>query len=781
MTFGSPLLRFPFFLGGGIIIGWYLRGRVLPVLFVLTLLLSFFLFGRGTKERRRMVGFLCSLMIGVLLGGGEGWIQTRHRQMLQAYHGQTVELVGTVLETPAPWRDGIRFLLRVEEVAGRELTIQPRLEVFFPRVEDYEYGQRLALRGRLFGDEARPGSAWARARVVGGLMTEGPVGERGRGRVSVLSRLVNGCQRKLLAVGEATLPPKEAAVLHGMLLGRRESALPTHSFERVGVAHLLSVSGLHLIFWLGLFWSLGKGFHLSDRILGLLAIPVVALFVLIAGGGAPALRAGTMTLLALFGDLTERPTRGPQLLAVAAAVILALRPLEVFALGFWLSFAACAGLIIVYPRWEQALSNYPWFVKSRPLFLSLAAQLMVTPLIAKFYGGVSLIAPVANLILVPLGGLAVQIGLVAALCGLVFLPLARLLNGGNTVIINLFCQLIAFLAKAPGYLSFPPWPWLVVGVSYGVIFLLTWGLTINPVTKKRKLPLFYILLVIALVGLLVVGFYLARDLAPSLQIVFFDVGQGDAALITAPGDFHILVDGGEAAAYHREIGPYLQAQGIRELDLVVLTHAHEDHLGGIVRLLEDGRIKVDRILESGFAHTTRLYQRFLQLVLDKEIPLLQGVRGTQFKVGDLKGLVLHPPSPFLTGVEGEVNNNSLVLLLDYQSVRILLTGDVETPAETGILSVYGEGLRANLLKVAHHGSSTGTGWAWLERVRPELAVISVGAGNSYGHPGADVLARLAQAGVKLYRTDQAGRLTFTIRPGRSGKPAQIRVEREAKR
>ena len=157
-------------------------------------------------------------------------------------------------------------------------------------------------------------------------------------------------------------------------------------------------------------------------------------------------------------------------------MILLLRPLEVFALGFWLSFAACVGLLVVYPRWEQSWAAYPWFAKGRPFFLSLAAQMMVAPLIAKVYGGFSLVAPLANLILVPLAGLAVQIGLVAALSGLVFLPLARLLNAGNTVILDGFWQLTIFLASWPGYLRFPPWPWLTVGASYGVIFLLTWGI-----------------------------------------------------------------------------------------------------------------------------------------------------------------------------------------------------------------------------------------------------------------------------------------------------------------
>jgi competence protein ComEC len=366
----------------------------------------------------------------------------------------------------------------------------------------------------------------------------------------------------------------------------------------------------------------------------------------------------------------------------------------------------------------------------------------------------------------------------AACCGLVWMPLARLLNAGNTVVINLFWKLTGFWAGLPGYLTFPPWPWLTVGASYGVVALLTWNLTVNPVTKKRKLPLFYLLLSLALVVLLVIGYYLIDDLSPQLKVVFFDVGQGDAILISVPGERHILVDGGEAAAYSRVILPYFRAQGIRTLDLVVLTHPHEDHLGGIVRLLEDGRIQIAQILESGFTHTTRLYQRFLEQVLVQKIPLHQGVRGSTLQIGDLKGIILNPPTPYM---ETDLNNNSLVLLLDYKGVRLLLTGDLEAAAERELLMVYGEGLRANLLKVGHHGSDTGTGRRWLELIGPELGVISVGATNAFGHPGAATLAQLAEAGVKVYRTDQAGQLTMKIRPGRFGRPARIRVESEGTR
>lgn len=779
MTSYAPILGVPFCLGGGIIAGWYGGRWPLVILFSSVGALVFFFYRWRFGGRRKGAGLLFCLVLGVLLGSVEAEIHHRHRKVFADHGGQMVTVAGTVLETPTPWRSGLRFAFRVEECQGELLSVQPKVEVFLSAPGSYHYGQRLALRGRVFGDELRPGSVWARARISGGFMVEGTPYERGTGRVSAVGRMVNGAQRRLLAVGEATLPPEAATILHGMLLGRREPALSSFTFERVGVAHLLSVSGLHLTFWLGLFWGLGKIMRLPDWVLGILAVPVVVLFLLIAGGGAPALRAGVMSLVALFGDLTRRRTSGPQLLAVAATIIMLLRPLEIFAFGFWLSFAACIGLLVIYPRWEQSWAADPFFTKGRPFFLSLAAQLMVAPLIAKVYGGFSLVAPLANMILVPLAGLAVQIGLMAALSGLVFLPLAYLLNAGNAVVIDVFWRLTEFLAAWPGYLPFPPWPWLTVAASYGVISLLTWGLTVNPVTKKRRLPLFYILLTIILIGLVVTGYYLVQDLAPQLEMVFFDVGQGDAVLISTPGGHHLLVDGGEPGAYTRAIRPYLQARGIRALDLVVVTHAHEDHLGGIVRLLEDGRIEVGRILVGGYPHTTRLYQRFLELALERGVPLLAAAEGTTLQIGELKALVLHPPPT--SWAETDLNNNSLVLLFDWHAVRILLTGDVEAPGEARMLAVYGEGLRANLFKVGHHGSDTGTGRAWLEKIQPEFGVISVGAGNPFGHPGAAVLSRLEEAGARIYRTDQMGRLTFRIRPGRSGGPAQIRVEREVRR
>ena len=777
MTLPPPLFSFTLLLGGGIITGWYAESW-LPLIHLFLLVILVLLLGRRPRQAPKLTGMLLFFALGLSLGAREARIYSQGWAVVQN-QAPLIRIVGTVTKPPSPWRNGSRFYLRVERLNGEDLTTTPlpQWEVFSESPQTYEYGQRLELTGRVFGAPTKQVTAWTRARITCGFFVRGTPRLCGSGEVNPCWRLANQLRRQLLAVGEKTLTPEAAAVLHGMLLGVREDNLPVSTFERVGILHLLSVSGLHLLFWLGLFWGIGKIFRLPDPLLAGLAVPVISLFILMAGAGAPVLRAGIMALLALGGELVQRPTRASWRLVAAAGGIMLLRPLEIFAPGFWLSFAACTGIIMLYPRWEQvvARSSLSFFLK--PLLFSCAAQLMVLPLTIKWFGGFSLLAPLSNLILVPLGGFAVQLGLLAALIGVVYLPAAMLLNAGNNLLIQFFLKMIALFDQWPGYISLPPWPWMTVVAFYVIIGILTWGMEVNPINKRRRIPLFYLLLTLGLIGLLATGYFLVEAAQPQVRVVFFDVGQGDAALITVPGGYHLLIDGGEARGYTEEIKPYLQEQGIRRLDLVIVTHPHEDHLGGVVRLLEDRQIQVDQVLTSGMPHTTNLYRKFLELLLERKIPLREGVRGTTLRLGPVDGVVLHPPAGYLQGVDSELNNNSLVLLLRYGGIRLLLTGDVEKAGEATMIRAYGESLRANLLKVGHHGSSTSTGEDWLAQVAPEIAVISVGAGNSFGHPSPATLSRLTAGGTVVYRTDQHGRLTAYLKNSRIGRRTKIMVKR----
>ena len=221
----------------------------------------------------------------------------------------------------------------------------------------------------------------------------------------------------------------------------------------------------------------------------------------------------------------------------------------------------------------------------------------------------------------------------------------------------------------------------------------------------------------------------------------------------------MLVDGG-GSGYGRKdsvgpkvVGPLLRKRGISRIDVVVLSHAHDDHVQGLVSVLRDFRVGM--VLDTGNPHASESYERFLELVERRKVPYKRAVRGQVIDLdGEVKVRVLSPPKGGVKGSDG-LNDESIVLRVTYGRSAILLTGDAGHDAEAGILA-SGEEVGADVLKVGHHGSSTATSGAWLDAVRPKVAVISVGKNNRFGHPSSSVLRRLAARKITVKRTDRDG-------------------------
>lgn len=231
-----------------------------------------------------------------------------------------------------------------------------------------------------------------------------------------------------------------------------------------------------------------------------------------------------------------------------------------------------------------------------------------------------------------------------------------------------------------------------------------------------------------------------------LTVHFIDVGQADAALVTCDGE-SMLIDGGNADDSSR-IATYLKKQGIEHLDYVVNTHAHEDHVGGISGALNV--CTVGEVLASCYTYDSKVYDNFVRYAEKSGAPLTVPEVGDEFYLSDAKVTVLGPVCEY-----EEENDNSIVLRISYGKTSFLFTGDMEQTAEKDVLNSRAN-ISADVLKVAHHGSSSSSSYAFLREVMPEYAVISAGRGNSYGHPHEEVLSRLRDAGVKLYRTDLQG-------------------------
>jgi competence protein ComEC len=252
--------------------------------------------------------------------------------------------------------------------------------------------------------------------------------------------------------------------------------------------------------------------------------------------------------------------------------------------------------------------------------------------------------------------------------------------------------------------------------------------------------------------------------ARTLTVTFLDVGQGDSALIQAPGGRTLLIDGGRGSPYsgssnvgERVIVPAMLVRGATHLDGIIVTHADDDHVNGLDTVVE--QVPVAMILDPLLPHPAAPYERLRAVAQEREIPIIRARVGQRFNLGcGIAAAVLHPGLVPITGTAADTNNNSVVLRLVYGKVSMLFTGDLETEGQRQLLA-RGLPLRSTVLKVPHHGADAEAMPDFIRAVRPQLAVISVGADNPFGHPSPAVVERLRAVGARIERTDLAGAIT----------------------
>ena len=660
----------------------------------------------------------------------------------------------------------------------------------------YPIGSRIQAAGWIYvyPNAVNPGQFDARRYYLGRNVQVGMAADDvlvvQQGKAAVANRVLYW-KGRFIQVLDAICDPKDAGLFQAILLGlsRQVEEPQKQLFQAAGIAHLLSISGLHVsCLAMAVYRAVRRG---SGSFWMGLAGGVVFLNVygLLIGPSASAMRAmlmfGLQMLCACYGRKYDLLSGA----GLAAMVILCRFPLQILQTGFWMTFLAVLGIGCVNPVLTDFLQ---WRSRGgRAVLFSLSVYLATLPVVLSGSFVQSVYTAVLNLVVLPLAAYLLYAGMAGMCIGLWHPAAGMFCIGLGHFIVTIYEACCMWALRLPGARNVMGQPalWqclLYYGILIVSLYLMqhisgktgressicfaksfsgrNWSSREGSVRSaaesrrdKRQMMLrcgSLLLLVCALCGML--GSY--RDGA--LHVTMLDVGQGECICLQLPNGDAVLIDGGSsdvADVGNYRIVPFLLSKGIADIDLLVLTHPDADHTNGIPALLQDPRIRIRELYLPHVAQEES-WQEVLALAEWQQIPVRYGAAGDRVTFGQVSFACLHPKKG-KTALEA--NDNSIVLQMTYRGQKALFTGDLSAQAEDFLDGLSG----ISLLKVAHHGSKYATTAAFLERCAPKLAIVSCGAGNPYGHPHNEVLQRLEGVDCPYYVTAGKGALLLSTRGG----------------
>jgi competence protein ComEC len=721
---------------------------------------------------------LLALAAVALLGAARLAVHDRDHQANPLHRleaGDYVDVAGRLARSPGrePDRDVLFIDIETVRAGGEERAIKGRLRLGVPFARglrprlDFLAGDYVRASARLSsGGAFRNFGTFSYERYLQGI----GVHRRGSTKSSLLvarlspapasfrswvSRVRRGIQSEL----ERRFPAPDGkdispagAVLEALLLGEdgRLDPATVENLQQTGLYHLFAISGGHIAIISLLLFSLLRMVRLSRRASSLVLAVFLVFYTVLVEGSPSVLRATLMTIALLAGRLLWKDVHVLNTIAASAFALLAVNPSSLFDAGFELTYAATLAIILFMAPLARRLPRLP-FKLSELGAMSLAATLGAAPLIARSFNRVAFSSFLLNFPAIPLVGLIMGMGYA-------FLPFAAFVPAAAGPPAALLKWLVAIFSLISHALD--PLPWLSIRVATPPPAVLAGyyaalGLSLAKPRFRAQRPLVLAAFLVFAVLLVHSPF---RSGPPGLRVTMIDVGQGESILVELPGGTTMLVDGGGLAGSPFDVGdkvvsPVLWRKGITRVDRLVLTHAHPDHLDGLVAVARNFR--VGELWEGRPAPAEGSYAALLAS-LPARTARRVCVRGDRFEAGSVSVEVLHPaPAVGRTVPVPASNELSLVIKITYGATSFLFMGDAGPLAEKAVLE-SGADLRCDVLQAGHHGSAASTSAALLAAARPRLILVSAGEGNTYGFPSPALLARASAAGAEVLRTDLDG-------------------------
>ncbi|MCG6982356.1 MAG: DNA internalization-related competence protein ComEC/Rec2 [Deltaproteobacteria bacterium] len=793
-----PLFHLLFSFGSGIVIGRYLSPELVTFLFILTVFLCalfFFFVVQGGKSW--LLPVIIFILIGIVASSRIPDPDRLPHTIQKLLHRKHVVLTGTVIDSLEQGPSSSRLILNLASYKESE-TWQTVSGNLFLTIRDcqkhWPVGQRLAGRVRIrpVRNFNNPGSfdyrqhlanqkIWLRGYVRSDLDLV-PLGKPEQN----WNFFLHACRTKIRAFIDAWLPSDLSGLYRSLLLGERYSLSVDlrELLYNAGIGHLLAISGLHLGLVAG-FAFLTCHFILvripsvtgrwgSRPVAALAAFPAALGYGMLTGMALPALRATLMLAVFTLSLVVQREKDLVNSLLLAAFLILSMYPEALFTASFQLSFIGVAALICIFPLLPVPRLLLPQDDKKqrfsrlgRRLYQFICGSLIIflytTPVALYHFHRFTPLGIPANLIAVPVVGFLV---LPAGLLAVLLLPLSVSLAGFLLTAGSLGLNLVVALSGRLGNFAWATfWPgsprvWQVA-VAYLILLLPL------AITKRRWCFGLMALCSLVLLGSWMVPnhFLAARSL---LRVTFLDVSQGNSAVVEFPGQSAMLIDGGGFHDNSFDLGryvlaPYLWHRRITRLDAMVLSHPHPDHYQGL-RFIA-AHFPVEQFWYSTVSRWDPDFRSLLKTLAEKKVLFLSPKElSSNQNINGVEVQVLHPPTDFLGSATNltnkELNNLSLVVRLRYKDVSLLFPGDIEEETEDQLVR------RAHLqpvdvLLVPHHGSRSSSSLPFLQRLKPKIAIFSVGYDNRFHLPAYSIRRRYDALGIQTYRTDVDGAITIS--------------------
>lgn len=620
-----------------------------------------------------------------------------------------------------------------------------------------------------------------------------------KNQANKIFQISNKISIKIVSNIKNIMEDRVSSILLGLILGYKLDIdeQVQENFRNASMSHILAVSGMHVTYViLGMRLILKK--MIGKRSTEIFSICILILYMFITNFTPSITRAGIMGIIMIFSKIIYRKNDIYTSISISLLLILIYNPFLIQNLGLQLSYGGVIGIILFNKSIFKFLQNIKiknkvYEYKIRPkiqnkldkvkeiISVSCSVQVFILPIILYNLNTFNPYFLISNLILSFLIGPIVIMGFLFILVVLINVQIAEMFSKIVQIGIEILI-LISKVGELPGAKIYVATPSLFLIIIYYLCLIVLFSVYEIYSFKNPNKTQIRIRNLIALVKIKIrrnkeavkkflicifLTFLVINFIPRDLKIYFIDVGQGDSTLIVTPQNKTILIDGGGSVNSNFDVGkntllPYILDRGITKIDILVISHFDNDHIGGIFTVLKE--LKVKKVYISKQLEKSENYESFLEITNQKDIKVYEVMAGNRIYVeNNLYFDILWPKDNQIT--TNILNNNAIVCNLHYRKFSMLFTGDIEAIAEGEILNLYDRNkylLKADILKVGHHGSKTSTTNDFLNIVSPKIAIIGVGKNNNFGHPNEDVLERLENLYCNIYRTDLNGEISIDI-------------------